>query len=689
MNVKLAPSTEIIAQDYERAGAIYSKLDPTFVGRLTLSQSDSGAIIDLESVYGVVLETIQDSPELAMQHASTFGALNVRFALNGQPTSYSFDRLVDRPPADSAEISTLPVNSISKIFSYEDIDGQYTYLLADGGGPLTTEMGLIQALHMVDTALVTEQFDGRPPNVQLISDEDLLKLRSDNPQMFLRLYGNIRGAEDTPTILGSVIPTSLLESSNVETQGLGTAVGDSPQVLEAEPLTIPENEGKKALIGITTAKKPHIGHMFLLAKAIASNQTGDGIVVELNDQGPRVDRALAVIAQERGIPLGDVAALATKGELTIEEIQEAYRERENVKLPSSIEDYSLTEPNDYFRNILANIAPDGVAIESVADSDLLVQYRAIRDKYPFVQLFGSESGVRILPAKEAEEQAIVIEAAGKLTLAGVIAINGISSALQSVDSPPPISTKQNKLLQQYGIEIEQETGTGVMIDGQLASGTNGNSLSVDDLLEIAKSKELPAAMLLPAVRLMMDRGFYLPSDGASVSLNYATKTAMIEELYSAIDDIQKLDIGDEILKRELRTQDIKRQALRSIFGSADEASGKPSIEEVASLIERLPVLEEKFSEELVGALSTIQSGVIPKNRISQADRKIIQGIRSGNVNIILELLEKQCEADEQVFQEIIESSMLREVMTAMGYTRSEMSSFLQIVKESKGIYTAV
>ncbi len=681
----------VLHQDFERAASLYSTQPPELVGRFVLSQDAATTIpVSLDEGYDAIFQAIAEDEQLAMKYAKTFGALNIRVALDDASTSFRMDSLSDRSPANSVEVQTVAERSLKELLTLSEVDSSTAFLLTCDDEPVTVEMALIKALHMIDTALVTDQYSASMPLVRAVTTEQLLKLRNDFPEVFIRMYGNTRGLDGAPKILGTVVPTELVVRSGISTTPLNTK--KNTEILTKTNNTNMSNKPKKAFVGITTAKKPHVGHALLLAKAVADNNEGDGLIILLNDQGPRVEQALAALATRLGVTLEEIASQASLGVLGVEDIQAGYQNRGEATIPDTKLAFSLAGPNSYYRRLLKDILPNTIDAAVIADSDLGLSFQELVGQNDLVKELFSGLGMTLLQSSEGN--GVMLQKKGGLTVAGILAALGDSYQITLVDSPPPLSRSDRAVFCDAGLEIEQGVGTGIMIDGDVASGTKGNIVGIEQLIDIVNLQQKPLEMLLPAIRLMMNEGYFLPSEGTSVSLNFSTNEALIESFMVALEKVAVLENPTELLFQPMQFKDILREAIKDLFMPTTNSivEGKPTVSEVRTMLDRLPILAKYFSQKILSAVETgeqLDGQVIPKNMISDSDRKTIQTIRVGNPKEAIKILIRLGIEKPEKLDELVAGSVFGGIMTAMGYKPEETVDFLAKMQTTKGIYKLV
>lgn len=675
---------DYLQTDYQQASELYSTAPPKFIGRFVLSQIDAKELpIDLGEVYDTVDETIQKNLDIAMQHAATFGALNVGVALDGRYTDYRFDAIDSYKPGYMAEIATTAMRSVDELFCAPDIDSSTTYLLADDGEPSTVEMGLIQALHMVDTALVTDRYTGAAI-VRTATTEEIVRLRSDYPDdVLLRVYGDVRGQFGTK-LLGSVVPTELVERARVF-----TSRPDGPSK-PAEPtrerIEIAERR-PAAFVGITIAKRPHIGHGLLLVKAIAEAGKDGTIVVELNDRGPRVMAALVKLAKDTDTSIETVMQQVSDGSIGFDAIERAYKVREDSPSPQTNIDYKLQESEQYYRQLLTAIMPEQLSYDAIADSDLEPQLATLARNPGYTDLF-SGSGMALLGNDKKEALPVVTN--GQPTIAGILGALSTRYALRLVDSPPPLTTANRKLFSDAGLNIEQSTGTGIMFDFVVGSGTNGNTTSIESLFEVMDATECDRKLLLPALRLLMNNGYLLPSDGNSRSLNFANRDTAIAAFSQALKEVSAMDDPEKILYESMKLVDIKPELVKSMVRGVynpQDFPAKTTGVEVQTILTSFPQLTGNFSQQLMAYVQENPSNTtVPKSAITDNDRRFMQQLRQLRADTYLPVLSDLAGQNTDEFATLTSESLLIPVMQTMGYAKNQTVEFLNKIAGAKGIY---
>ena len=670
---------QYIQTEYQRTKALYSETLPQYIGTLALSQQDAATFpLNLTDLYEAAAAPISQQPEKALSFARTYGQLKVCLALDGSATTFDLlgrNEFLRRP---HTEVQTRPVRGLAETFNAEDIDGPYTYVLADSGSAQAIEMSLIQALHMLDLAIVTSQFDASTPVVRTMSTEALLEARQRIPDAFLRTYGNVRKLRNVPSLLGMVVPTEVLEKSGLETDGLPTKAVSKQLPSKAAP----GPRKRAAFIGITTAKRPHIGHGMLLIKAIADSTNGQ-VLIELNDQGPRVEQAIANLARINNISEDEAANLVSLGRVPVKEFEAAYKSREGVAKAEIDIPYALTANNAYYRVLFRQIISEEIDADILADSELAKQQDPLPGE---VRLFDGDSGMSLV--KDESDNAMLIEAKGKLTLRGVYARLSGKYALRLVDSPAVLTRQESQVLSANGLGIEQSSGINVLVDFENMRGTNGDTILLESLL--APTSDTPS--LLMALRKMLDASICFDTSDGGICPNYASKEALLRAYNAAMESLGA-ESAQEVLTRPIKFDNLKRAYLREVLSPVygeNQGKGKATVEELRKLIELFPGLGERFSSRALSCLGrTDDTGVIPKNLLSDKDQQLLQALRNANPKVVINLLVGELENKPEDIPSQLKGTKLYEALATMGYTTNNLVRALRAVESAKGMYVVI
>lgn len=659
--------------EFQDARSLYEPGPPIVVGNFAMSRQQARAApVSLSEVFEPAIETLQSDPRMAMLFAKRFGKLSVSVALDDAPTTFTLtDKDVPNPKIAPMKTTTryLP----SEFFEAPDADSQFTFLLCNDKA-MTAELALIQALHMLDFAIMSKQFDGQMPLVKAASSEQLVRLQSSYPSAFLRTYGNVRNLSNAPTILGTVIPTSIFEKVGVETEDF------EPKIQPASPNTFPEAVDRKpaAAIGITTAKRPHIGHGFLIVKALAESGEGGTVVVELNDRGPRVAKAVSAFAINAGCSIEVAIEDIANAEVTPTALEAAYKTREDAPVIELPNDFALTSNNAFYARLLDKLCPPSNAFVPIANSSAAMQSltKQLLANPAAQGLFGNDDMVLF-----GSEIATVIQQYGEPTVPGLIGALATGFELTMVDSPSPIDRIGKKNFAEAGIPVSIKEGIGISFDFGVASGTKGEAPSLQSIMSMVDSSQVPQLL-----RSLLNSSVFVRGDGKSLNPNFASPDALNQKLKQLVDT----NFSGVDLFKPFEFKQITREVSKSLtpYGGDDglAATGKIFSEEIKQSIIALPALQPRLTQKLLDfALEQDEPTKIPKNLVSQQDANLINKIRAGEPKTVFGLLSASLDVEPELLESLPET-LIGDIMEAMGYELGPVRPFLQKLIDSGGIY---
>ncbi len=676
-----------ISTQYEAAKNLYSKHEPLLVGRFVLGQDDIRLLpLNLDDIYNRVFDSFKDNPGKAMAWAKTFGKLSITIALDGSPTTFELDRAKDYPPANRAELITDKPYAISEMFYAEDKDSPFTLVLCDDGAK-RTELNLIKALHMVDYGLITGQLSPtEQPEIRIVAatPDELVRISSDFEDIGLRLYGNVRSDKDAPEVLGSVLPSAVLENSQMATMLLN----NSAEVPYTLPVSVPTRERiNVCAAGVTTAKRPHIGHAFLLAKALSEPAFTGDLVVELNDLGPRVAQAVASFASQNALTFEEAATSISSGAVSIADIEKAYMARDTRQAAQSLPtNFSLRASNRYYENLLTELAPTDTTIRFIANSDLGSLMQELDAKPGSLPVFG-DSGMALLTS--VENEAVVVKSGGAPTLAGILGSLCTRYDMTFADSPKPLDGRKSKVFAQNGLNIAQVPGMGVSIDFDVASGTKGDSPLIEVLKNVANYYGCSGKDFLLICRSMLEKAYFVPGDGNSLNPNYASSEALMCSFEAAAQNLalggsNGLDLYKPLkLKRVMPM--VAKELLTRLYPTYNPTR-KQSPQSLLALLGSDPELG--FSEKLrdYAASHPQVDKTIPRTFYETGDYKLLDALRSTTPSFVLQALARKLVTTSEDVSVLLSGSLLQEVQQAMGYEPSQLDVFLAKLQNSKEVY---
>lgn len=668
----------VLASEYDRAGSLYSSRPVEYRGNLVVSQADAACLpLDIGKIYQNTADEIASKPREAGSFAKTFGAVRVQLALDGAPTQFVLEQDGTYAKDPRTEIGTLAVRSLEDTLRADEVDGRVAYVLASDGQNQSVEISLVQALHMIDTAMVTGQYTAELPLIRVATTEEIVTLKQSNPEVFLRTYGNVRKLRDVPLLLGCVVDTSALEASGVTTSSLARPRASVEQP-SRERISVARE--KMAFVGITTAKKPHIGHGFLLAKAIADSPNGQ-VLVELNDQGPRVESMLVQLANSLGTSIEDAAKQVTEGAVPIDLVESCYQARDAMTTDVNTP-YALTANNAYYRELLALMQAPNIPFSTIANSEMGDLMQDVATLPGYRRLFSEDSGMSILTSDPGI--AMPIEKYGKPTLPGAMAQLGGRYTLTLVDSPPSLSKQELAIVAGNGMELEQSSGCGLLLDFASASGTNGRSIALESLI----GNETPAGAELAAIRKVMDEAYFFVSETGSLCPNFASNEAFLAAYAKNLEQVEEGDI-EAILRRPIVFKNVKKQLFQELLAQTYEfpVKGRVSAGEVCSLLQQFPVLAGRLPGRVVAEAANASPELsIRKNILCDKTQKKIQLLRSADPLNIVELVRLSCEKEGMFLSSYLEGTELGQALSYMGYRGGSTMETLDKIAQAKGVF---
>lgn len=364
---------------------------------------------------------------------------------------------------------------------------------------------------------------------------------------------------------------------------------------------------------VTMGKELHIGHLFLItiAEQMKSGLAGDlPVILVNNNTGPRSAGALARFSESNKISLEDAAKTMNSGRLEVSSVVSAYKNR--VEEPNLI-GYAneILESGEF--DIFSSVAKDAENIlgESGYDVEVVSCALLLRESREKVRSMNSTwSGSGFLPVV-ADRRVVLIEKAGNLTATGALLSSTIALAemrssdlVVIVDSQPDASDAafvQSKISRgQLGVQV---MGAGVGIDGEIASGTKGEALTIN---EVAKEfyRVRPTGNLKTATTFFtLTRPLFIPRGSTELK-----------------DSFYNFDDNDRIISELIKSCDELNTFNQNVVSAMEMLSLR-----VSDLSASSDVGSNKFLEFLQAKSSTLLGG--EKERVLSESRKIVLGVR--------------------------------------------------------------
>lgn len=364
---------------------------------------------------------------------------------------------------------------------------------------------------------------------------------------------------------------------------------------------------------VTMGKEPHVGHLFLLTVA---EQIGSGVGSKLpvilinNNTGPRAASALVNIANGLGASLTETAKGMNDGVFDVSTIVSAYRSRdENTREIDQAK--QVLDSGDF--DIFAVIGMEteevlrgaGYNLQVVSEAKLL---KMAGGKIKNLSPKWSETGFTPFFG---DKRIVVLEKAGKLTATGALltSVKELSDGVEAdltviVDSQPDVVdvTFVQTQTQKKGVAI-QVFGAGVGLDGQIASGTRGEAMTIKELCGRFGKLRSDRSLKQAAVFLILTKPLYFSSKSRSLAESFYNFKDNQELLMTLVDCSDKaIQFKDDVI-REVET--LSRKV------SAVSKAGHPTA--------------GKFLDFLSIKSSTLLSG--EPERVLAESKKTVEGVR--------------------------------------------------------------
>ncbi len=269
------------------------------------------------------------------------------------------------------------------------------------------------------------------------------------------------------------------------------------------------------ILCVTLGKELHAGHALLLSTAdLLKVGLGEESPIYLinNNTGPRAGGTLVAATERMNLPLEEAARNLTQAILPVDEVISAYRNRiEQGEIFEQAVELLDQGQHDIFaavaQNVQSKLNEVGFEVKVTPESELLSLSQDIIEQVNPVWrntgfMFSTEKGVKIL------------KKGGRLTATGksLVSLLGLSQpVLESGGKTMPIfidastdaldSVNVFSSLPEFG-QAALLPGAGVSFAGGIASGTQGEALTLSELTATFKAK-CPAGSLLSALRQMV------------------------------------------------------------------------------------------------------------------------------------------------------------------------------------------
>ncbi len=364
---------------------------------------------------------------------------------------------------------------------------------------------------------------------------------------------------------------------------------------------------------VTMGKELHVGHLFLItiAEQMKSGLAGDlPVILVNNNTGPRSAGALARFSENNRLTLEDAAKTMNSGRLDISSVVSAYKNRvEESNLIGYANEILETGKFDIFSAVAKDaentLGESSYDVEVVSGALLL---RESREKVKSINSAWSGSG--FLPVV-ADRRVVLIEKAGNLTATGALLSSTIaltemrsSDLVVIVDSQPDASDAafvQSKISRgQLGVQV---MGAGVGIDGEIASGTKGEALTIKEAAKRFYNMRPDGNLRTAVTFFTLTRPLFIPRGSSELK-----------------DSFYNFDDNDRIISELIKSCDELNTFNQNVVSAMEMLSLR-----VSDLSASSDVGSNKFLEFLQAKSSTLLSG--EKERVLSESRKTVLGVR--------------------------------------------------------------
>jgi hypothetical protein len=363
---------------------------------------------------------------------------------------------------------------------------------------------------------------------------------------------------------------------------------------------------------VTLGKELHVGHLLLMATAtLAQAALGDTepLILINNNTGPRVAGALINLAETNNLSLQEAAKLASSGQIRPSSIIEAYRAR-NEQSPELLRATALLDEGKYdiFKSVASSLGDSllqaGFNTDIIGEASLLVQnQRALG----LINPLWSQTGFTYF----AEKGLSILEQTGQITATGKCFTSLLGAAKQriipgeepfvvlvdaSVDSLDAVRVFSS-------LNFGQATllpGAGISFNGEIASGTGGEAITLSELTSEFASK-CPEGNILQALKHLV---LAMPGSRARAEImclyDFKDNDSLVDALVNSYSNSQGFisQVDNLLLNLEAKQ------------GSESQALGKAANDLLAYLPQRIKSLTRLSPEDIIrkmGKFTTIPS----------------------------------------------------------------------------------
>ncbi|MFH0873464.1 MAG: hypothetical protein V1846_01340 [Candidatus Komeilibacteria bacterium] len=408
-------------------------------------------------------------------------------------------------------IETLPMIDPKHLLDQSTQTGAYKILL-NYRPKMSLEGAILQVERMVDELVwclhlkLLETHDAieayqtaaqeilrRGVNLIYTSEDAILENRKKDPQMPVRIYGNVLKTDHVPQVIGAVHLTPL--ESDYITQNSDEVHDWSKPVIDDFLQTTHTGQSKFYVTSaVTVCKQLHVGHLLNLtfADLVRTAVNAEALYLELNDTGDRIFGTVARLAEVRGVDINNAHHLILNDQVASIELEHAYRTRHT---DGELFEQAATLIGRGSADLLAAVTQKIVSsltmlgledIRPIQDSSCVLN---VEDLVRSGQIHEDGCGFSFTRFQKASKNVLVVLEKGGILTATATRVAFVLEAQKTrpsqtpifVDGDPTITRALDLVELTTSIRPIQIEGAGIGFGLKIASGTKGDSISVEDL----------------------------------------------------------------------------------------------------------------------------------------------------------------------------------------------------------------
>lgn len=529
--------------------------------------------IDIDETIGDILNILANNPEQSFHWSQNWGKTKIFLGTDNQ-TSSKFLQKGTTHYKSLFPISTTNLLQPSQLDSVSQ--PEYKYNILFNKKPITIEGAMLQIGRMVDELVWTTsinirndlQISHREAYEAALNDilnsgigysyceeEEILNLRRSDPNYAVRMYGNVNGKSKVPNIIGAIVPIghcpplepyqqpSILDFTSTE-ESVDTELDISQ--LETTPYII---------FGMTIGKQPHMGHALLMGVADTVRETlgkETPIFMDANDTGPRIVATIATGAKLLNLSPVEITTLLSQGNISVRDFESWYRNRSCVNKKDMA--YTMSK----IKLDQVHLYKQAQRIETLiqdlfgSNSKVILESALLNDAHKIANLcsekrwkdtgFGFYKKGKMLKILESDGIATAITMRTTVLINSSLSINkGIPIY---IDTDPRIEDSLELYEKIIKIKGYQIPGAGLSINLEIASGTKGNSITLEDTYKILENTLSPREILNSIKHIVNTRQQVVGIDRKLPYFDYASDQDLIEDIKQG--DIERSHFIDSI-----------------------------------------------------------------------------------------------------------------------------------------------